>query len=142
RSINPELEEASLTTGASRSRTLLRVTVPLLLPSISSAALLAFMYSNVLFGIHATLGMPVNLWFLTTAIYQSMSIVPAQIHRAAILACLLMVLAVTATYLQTRALGGGKGYQTIYGKGMRSRTIELGPWRWAAWLVCATYIFV
>jgi iron(III) transport system permease protein len=142
RSINPELEEASLTMGASRTRTFLRVTMPLLLPSLSSAALLSFMYSNVLFGIHATLGMPVNLWFLTTAVYQSMSIVPAQIHRAAILACLLMVIAVVATYLQARALGGDAGYQTIHGKGLRGKTIALGHWRWIAWLICAAYIIV
>lgn len=142
RSINPELEEASVISGADRRKTLTKITLPLLMPSISSGALLAFMYSNVLFGIHATLGMPVNIWFLTTAVYQAVSVVPAQFPRAAVFSCLLMALAMTATYLQLRVLGQRGGYQTLAGKGMRSKVISLGYWRWPAWLICAGYIFV
>lgn len=142
RSINPDLEDASVISGASRLSTIFRITLPLLMPAITSAALLGFMYSNILFGIHATLGMPVNIWFLTTAIYQSMSVIPAQIHHAAILACILMVMGIAATYLQIRLMDSDKGYQTITGKGFRARLIPLGPWRWVAWAVCLFYIFV
>lgn len=142
RSINPDLEEASVIAGASEIGTVARITLPLLLPAITSAALLAFMYSNILFGIHATLGMPVNIWFLTTAVYQSMSVVPAQINHAAILACLLMIMGAAATYVQIRLLADNKGYQTITGKGFRTRSIPLGAWRWPAFGLCVFYIFV
>ena len=84
----------------------IRITLPLLTPGLTSAALLAFMYSNILFGIHAILGMPKNIWFLTTAIYQSLSVVPAEENRAAILACILMAFGVLATFLQIRILVG------------------------------------
>jgi iron(III) transport system permease protein len=142
RSMNPDLEEASTVTGAGKLRTLFGITLPLLMPGITSAALLAFMYSNILFGIHATLGMPVNIWFLTTAIYQSLSVVPAETHQAAILACILMVLGVAATYGQIRILAGGRGYETVTGKGFRGKMVSLGRWRWVAWGICVFYVFV
>ena len=141
RSINPELEEASSVCGAGRFTTFLRITVPLLMPGITSAALLAFMYSNIVFGIHATLGMPVNIWFLTTLIYQSLNVYPIEWNQAAILAFFLMVFGAAATYLQIRILGKAS-YATITGKGFRSKIVSLGGWRWVTWGLCVTYIFV
>ena len=141
RSINPELEEASSVCGAGRFTTFLRITVPLLMPGITSAALLAFMYSNIVFGIHATLGMPVNIWFLTTLIYQSLNVYPIDWNQAAILAFFLMVFGAAATYLQIRILGRAS-YATITGKGFRSKIVSLGGWRWVTWGLCVTYIFV
>ena len=142
RSINPDLEEASVVTGAGKFRTFLYITLPLLKPGLSSAALLAFMYSNILFGIHATLGMPKNIWFLTTSIYQSLSVIPAETNRAAILACILMVFGMLATYMQIRILAGEQSYETLTGKGFRTKLINLGPWRWVAWSICMLYVFV
>ena len=142
RSINPDLEEASVITGAGKFRTFVHITLPLLKPGLSSAALLAFMYSNILFGIHATLGMPKNIWFLTTSIYQSLSVIPAETNRAAILACILMVFGMLATYMQIRILAGEQSYETLTGKGFRTKLINLGPWRWVAWSVCMLYVFV
>ena len=142
RSINPDLEEASTVAGASKLETFVRITLPLLTPGLTSAALLAFMYSNILFGIHAILGMPKNIWFLTTAIYQSLSVVPAEEDRAAILACILMAFGVVATLLQIRILVGSQSYETITGKGFRARLIALGRWRWIAWCICSFYIFI
>ena len=142
RSINPDLEEASVVTGASKVGTFIRITLPLLTPGLTSAALLAFMYSNILFGIHAILGMPKSIWFLTTAIYQSLSVVPAEENRAAILACILMVFGMLATYMQVRILAGEQSYETLTGKGFRAKLIPLGPWRWVAWGGCSLYVFV
>ena len=123
-------------------RTLSGVTFPLIFPAISSAALLAFMYSNILFGIHATLGMPVNIWFLTTAIYHAMNVIPAETHQAAVLSCLLMIIAAASTSIQVYLLRNSKNYQTISGKGMRSKDFALGPWRWAACAFCFGYILI
>ena len=142
RSVNPELEEASLTSGCTMLRTLFRVTLPLIVPAIGSSALLAFMYSNILFGIHATLGLPVNIWFITTAIYQAVNVVPAETHRAAVLSGLLMVIAAVATVLQFYLQRNGKNYQTISGKGRRVKKVALGPWRWVACAFCAGYTLV
>ena len=50
------LEEAARTLGASRAATLLRVTLPLLLPSILAVALLVFLFSFAAFGTVLFLG--------------------------------------------------------------------------------------
>ncbi len=142
RTMNAELEEASLIVGATRWTTFRRITLPLLRPALASASVLAFAYSITLFGIHATLGMPVNIWFLTTVVYQAVNVVPAQVNQASVLACLLMALGVVATYLQIRLTIASYRYQTLSGKGARVRPVSMGALRWIFVAVCATYVFV
>ncbi|MEW6409854.1 MAG: iron ABC transporter permease [Nitrospirota bacterium] len=141
RQINPELEEASTISGASRYRTFMRVTLPLLLPGITAGALLAFMYSNNLFGIHVVIGLPANIWLLTTAIYTSLSIVPVNFHQSAIQGLILLFLASLAMWGQGMVLGR-KSYVTISGKGFRSKEVKLGKWRWLTFGICSLYIFL
>lgn len=141
RQVNAELEEASAVCGASRIATALKVTIPLLTPAIASGALLAFMYSNNLFGIHAVIGRPADVWMLTTAIYASMNIMPVDFHRAAIQGLVLLVFAAAAIGIQRRFIGR-RGYATLTGKGFRAERIGLGPWRWLAFAVCGLYVFV
>lgn len=141
RQINPELEEASTICGASKYRTFLRVTLPLLLPGITAGALLSFMYSNNLFGIHAVIGMPANIWLLTTTIYTSLSIVPVNFHQSAIQGLILLAMAALAMGGQSLMLGK-RSYVTITGKGFRSKEVTLGRWRWLTFTICSLYIFL
>lgn len=141
RQINSELEEASVVCGASRIGSFLGVTLPLMTPAIASGALLAFMYSNNLFGIHAVIGRPADIWMLTTAIYASMNIMPVDFHRAAIQGLILLALAAAAIGLQRRVMGR-RSYATLTGKGFRASRINLGPWRWVACAFCSLYVFV
>ena len=141
RQINPELEESSTVCGGSKYRTMFHVTIPLLLPGITSGALLAFMYSNHLFGIHAVIGMPANVWLLTTAIYTSLSVIPSNIHQAAIQGLLLLAMASVGIWLQYMVLGK-KSYITISGKGFRAREVKIGKWRWLTFGICSLYVFM
>lgn len=142
RSINPEVEEAATMSGAGRLTLLRRVTLPLLAPGLTGAALLAFLFSNTLFGIHATLGMPVNLWFMTTLVYQAFNIVPAQVEQGAVLACVLMVFGIIATLVQMRLVLDGRRVATIRGRGLRARAFPLGRWKWAVLAVFGLYLVV
>lgn len=141
RQINPELEDASTICGASKYRTFLRVTVPLLLPGITAGVLLAFMYSNNLFGIHAVIGMPANIWLLTTTIYTSLSVVPVNFHQSAIQGLILLVMAAMAMRGQALVLGK-RSYVTISGKGFRAKEVKIGKWRWLTFGICSLYIFL
>lgn len=141
RQINPELEEASTVCGASKYRTFFRVTVPLLLPAITSGALLGFMYSNNMFGIHAVIGLPANVWLLTTAIYSSITMVPANVHQASIQALVLLAMAAVALWVQSLVLGK-RSYVTITGKGFRAREVKIGKWRWLTFAICILYVFM
>jgi len=141
RQINPELENASTICGASKYKTFLRVTLPLLLPGISAGGVLAFMYSNNLFGIHAVIGMPANIWLLTTAIYTSLNIVPININQAAIQGLILLAMGALAMWANTWFLGKRKSYVTITGKGFRSKEVKIGKWRWLTFAICSLYVF-
>jgi thiamine transport system permease protein len=56
--LDPRLEQAAAMLGASRRRTLLRVTLPLLLPAVGAAALLVFIFTFTSFGVIVILGGP------------------------------------------------------------------------------------
>ena len=54
--LDPRLEEAARVLGAGRWRTLIEITLPLLLPSIAAASLLVFMFCFTSFGVILILG--------------------------------------------------------------------------------------
>ena len=54
--LDPRLEQGAIMLGATRLQTLLRVTLPLLLPVVGAAALLIFMFSFTSFGVIVILG--------------------------------------------------------------------------------------
>jgi thiamine transport system permease protein len=56
--LDPRLEAAARTLGADRRQVVLRVTLPLLLPAIASAALLVFLFDFTSFGVILVLGGP------------------------------------------------------------------------------------
>ncbi len=69
RSMNPALEEASLSAGAGVFRTTLRVTLPLVLPAILAGGLLVFILAAEQFAVPAVLGTPAKIRVLTTSIF-------------------------------------------------------------------------
>jgi thiamine transport system permease protein len=56
--LTPRFEESAMMLGASRLQIFLRVTIPLLLPAITSAAVLVFAFSFTSFGVVLVLGGP------------------------------------------------------------------------------------
>ena len=56
--MDPSLEEASRVAGASPLKTLCKVTLPLMLPSVIAGGVLVFINAASSFGIPAMIGMP------------------------------------------------------------------------------------
>ncbi len=138
RSMDPSLEEASLSSGASLWHTTTRVTLPLVLPAILSSALLVFVLAAEQFGVPAVLGSPAGIRVLTTAIIESQSVYPARTGLGAALCVTLLVIAMTGLWLQ-RKVTGGNFYTTVRGKSAQPRRIDLGNWRWIILAVCVIY---
>lgn len=67
--LDPHLEETAKVLGAGRVRTFYHVTLPLLLPALTSSALLAFTFSFTSFGVVLILGGP-HFATLEVAIYE------------------------------------------------------------------------
>ena len=139
-SADAALEHAARLLGASRLRTTMRVTLPLVLPSILTGALLAFVSAIALFGSQAILGIPGRVYTLPTRVYQVLGY-PPDYGLASALSMLLVALTIAALALQRRRLGRSGG-ATIGGRGALVETIRLGRWRWLPLLWSGLVIMV
>ncbi len=112
--ISPSLEEAAQTLRASRIRTFMTVTLPLLKPGLANAFLVGFIESMADFGNPIVVGGQFAV--LSTDIF--FAIVGAQYDqgRAASLALILTGFALTVFFIQQRVLGR-TSYTTVSGKG-------------------------
>ncbi|WP_027016229.1 ABC transporter permease [Comamonas composti] len=115
--------------GASPVQALLRITLPLMLPSLAASALLVFAMTIEEYGTPAVLASNVGFFVLVTGIERRLSDWPIDLPGAALLSCLLMLLALAAYALQ-RALLRGRGYATTDGKPQQLVRAGLGLWRW------------
>lgn len=123
--INPAVEEASVTMRASNSQTFYYVTLPLLRPGIANAFLLAVISSLADFGNPMVLGGDYDV--LATEIY--FSIVGAQLDyaRASTLGILLLSFSLLAFIIQRQWIGK-KSYVTVTGKGSGGYFQPLPAW--------------
>jgi len=140
RAIDPSLEEAAYTSGASKLQTVLRVNVPLTMPAILGVMIYLLMTAVSVFETPALLGLPSRTFVLSSAIY--FAVTPQtglpKYGLAATYGLIMMALGLLASYLYFRVVSEGKKYAVISGKGYRPRQLELGSWKWAAvgFVVC------
>src|SRR3954471_11403009 len=127
-SVDASYEEAAQILGASKMRTALTVTAPLVAPAILSGTLLAFVNAIALFGSQAIIGLPGRIVTLPTRIYALFDY-PPEYGLASALSLLFVVITVAALYLQ-RAFLARRSYVTLAGKGARPQLMSLGPARW------------
>jgi iron(III) transport system permease protein len=139
-SVDASYEEAAQILGASKLRTALFVTLPLIAPAVLAGTLLAFVNAIALFGSQAILGLPGRIVTLPTRIYALFDY-PPQYGLASALSLLFIVITVAALYLQHRFLAR-RSYITVGGKGARLTLIDLGPLRWLLFGFCVLVFVV
>ena len=141
KSMDPAMEEASQVLGASRMRTLARVTLPLVLPGVLGAAVYVFAEMLGSFSAALVLGLPSRFYVVTTAMYQLVSQYPPRFPTAAALGVSLFVVMFVMVWLYRRIITGGS-YVTITGKAFRPRVMDVGGLRWPLLAVCYFYLGV
>ncbi|WP_445465475.1 ABC transporter permease [Faunimonas sp. B44] len=141
RSMDPTLEEASLSAGAGLWRTTIKVTLPLVLPAILGGALLVFVLAAEQFGVPAVLGTPARIRVLTTTIVETQASYPVRLGLGAALSVTLLAIALIGLWLQRRMLGT-RSYTTVGGKGAHPRRFQLGPFRWVIFGFCIAYLML
>lgn len=126
--MNPSMEEASMVLGASKSRTLFRITLPLIAPAIFSGGILIILESFALFGAPAVIGIPAKIYTLSTKIY-SLFYFPPRFEMGAAVATPMILM--TAILLVTQKIYlGRKQYITLGGIPMARQMIDIGFWKY------------
>ncbi|MCD9022041.1 ABC transporter permease [Cohnella silvisoli] len=127
RSINSSLEESANILGANRVSILRKITFPLILPAILSGMILTFSKVLGTFGVPAFLGLPVKYYTISTMLYGSMR--NRMVTEAYILCLILILISSIMIFINQRAIGKRKSYETIGGKDSRKTLTPLGKWR-------------
>ena len=123
-----ELMEAGRMAGSGWMRLLFRIQLPLLLPTLLGAFMLAFVAALGNFGINALIGIPARYVTLPVLIWQRLaSFGPDILGEMAIVAVLLAILTVMALIVML-TLQRGTGHALI-GPPSIPLSYRLGPWR-------------
>ncbi|MFC9335966.1 ABC transporter permease [Arthrobacter sp. NPDC057009] len=136
------LEEASRVVGGSLFHTMRKVTLPVVMPGILSAALMIFVLAAEMFSVPGLIGTAAGYRTLPFFIYQSTTASPPQWGAAATAGVALLAIMMLGTILQARATKASSRFVTVTGKGARPVRIRLGRWRWPLFLIPAAYIFL
>ena len=142
--MDPTLEESARISGADLFTITRKITIPLIMPSILSGALLICLYSMASFGVVAVLGMEVGIFNIPTLIYEKIHSSAgsfASIRVATVLSTVLVTTAAIILWLQNKIISRGK-YQIIAGKSFRPTELKLGRWRTPLLVFSCAYIFL
>ena len=137
RRVDPSLEEASRTSGAGLCRTLRRVTLPAIVPSLGAAFLLSMIVGLGLFSIPVVIGLRARIEVLSVYIFQLLEYYPPRTGDALVLSGLLLV-AVQILLLLHRSLIVPRRHARLSGGFLQRRT-PLGRWRPWVQLIAAGY---
>ena len=141
KSMDPSLEESSRVLGASKLRTALRITLPLVAPGVLSATIFVFAEMLGSFAAAFVLGIPGRFYVVTTSIWQATLSFPPDYGRAAAMGLSLFVVMLVTLTLARLVLRKGT-YTTITGKAFRPREMEVGALRWPLLAIAWGYIIV
>ena len=122
--MDPSLEEASRISGAAPLKTVLTVTLPMMMPSLIAGALLVFVSAASCYGIPSIIGTPGNVNTVTTRIVEFVSLGQQGMNDATVLSVFLLAVALAILFLSDVVLAR-KQYITVSGKSVRPAVVEL-----------------
>ena len=140
--MDPTLEESARISGAGLLTITRKITIPLVLPSIMSGALLIMLYSMAHFGTVAVLGIEQGIYNIPTLIYEKIHQSAgsfASIRIGTVLATVLIASAALIIWTQQKILSRGH-YQIIGGKSFRPMELKLRGLRYPLLFFCLAYI--
>lgn len=126
--MDPSLEEASRISGASPIKTLFTITLPMMMPSLISGALLVFVSAASCYGIPSIIGSPGRVHTVTTRIVEYVSLGQQGLNDATGVAVFLMIMAVIILFISDVVLAK-RQYITVSGKSVRPAIVDLRKWR-------------
>jgi iron(III) transport system permease protein len=141
KALDATLEEAAQVAGSSALTTLMRVTVPVLLPAVLATTVLSFIKSLESMEIEIVLGIPARIFVFSTLVWDYAHFEPPAYHAATALSSVFLVALFGLIWLQ-RIMLGGRDYTTVGGRSYSVRVQSIGRWRWVTFGVCIAFILV
>src|SRR5215475_369634 len=143
RKLNLELEEQARVRGAPPWRVALTVSLPLIWPALVYSGVLIFFLGFELFGLPLIIGDPANVLVLTTYLFKLTNILGTPSYQLmAVVVVAIACVTLPLVYLQRYLLRMAERYVTLGGRGVQSRPLRLGPWRWAALAAIVLWLLV
>jgi iron(III) transport system permease protein len=146
RTMDGSLEEAARSAGANPVTVLLKITIPLSMPSILISALVVFMLTAETYTIPGTIGNFAGFDVLSWQIFLDTTGATLKQAHAASAATMLLLVAIACLMLQRFITRKSARFVTITGKGFRGRLLNLRRWQPAAlafvllYVICATIL--
>ena len=141
KSINSELEEMGDITGASRWKILMKITFPLVLPTILSATILTLSKTMGGYFICDYLGVPAGFKNLSIILKDHISNTKYQ-NVGYVVAMVTIAISSVTLLLNQACVGKRRSYATISGKGGRSNPVRLGATRIPLTVTLVVFIFL
>jgi len=139
RSINSELEEMGEIQGANKLQILLRISLPLVLPALLSAAIMTISKSIGSYGVAASLGQFTNYQVLATLLKYFLNGTPQRVGY--VIGILLIFMASATIYANQKFIGVRRSYATIGGKGTRSNLMHIGWAKYPLLVFLVVFLF-
>jgi iron(III) transport system permease protein len=141
RMLDPALEDAAAVSGTSYRTTLLRVTLPMLVPALLAAYIYSFISSLDNFEAALVAGLPGGIFLLTTLIYFTVQLQsPVDYPLGAAFSVFFMLIMLVFVFYYQRVVRVSARYATITGKGYRPKRVSLGWWKWPALALTILYL--
>jgi iron(III) transport system permease protein len=139
-SMNSSFEESSRVAGASKLRTMSRITLPLITPALLSAFLISFIGALETLEYPLLIGSNARIVTLSTEVYNLANLGEYSLASAYGLFFIVIVIILLVGYLQfTRR---AYRFAVIGGRNSQQTLIELGRWRWPAFFLLIVPVFL
>jgi iron(III) transport system permease protein len=140
RNLDPSLEEASRTSGASNWRTFREVSIPAIKPAVLAAALLVVIHGFTSFSVPLIIATRARIDVLSVRMMRLVTAeIPPRLDQATTLSVFLVIAVASIWFYQRKLLRSGN-FSTIGGKSARSSRVILGRWRYLAWGFITVYV--
>ena len=142
RAMDPKLEEAAETSGASTARMLFTVTIPLIWPGVLAAGIYIFTVGLSAFDVPAIIGWSNRIFTFSTYMYLLVS--PQEglprYGAGATFSIVGIILAAALAWWYARVQKRSHQYEVITGKAYQPKTVKLGRRAIIAWLFVGAYL--
>jgi len=140
RNMDPSMEEASYLNGAGVVSTALRITFPVVRPSLISAFFFIFVLAAGTFAIPAVLDRSSQLRFLAVDVFQASATYPIDYGQAAAIGTVLFWISVMGIACYRFASRAAQRFVTVTARGYRMRILRLRGWRGPAAALVLCYL--